>query len=360
MANHAKVLDVSEEDRQVLQSRVQARTVPVRDLERARIVLLAAEGLPAAEIATRVGCSRPTVTLWRGRYEQGGLAGLGDAPRSGAPPKLTQTRKDEILATTLAPPPEHLGVTHWSSRLLARHLGDVSHVTVTRLWKQWQLQPWRVETFKFSTDPQLVAKVTDIVGLYLHPPDNAVVLCVDEKSQIQALERTQPILPLKEGQAAKQSHDYRRHGTTTLFAALEVATGRVTDACYPRHRGVEFLKFLKLVAKAYPRRQLHIVVDNYSAHNHADVKAWLANNPRIHLHFTPTHSSWMNLVESFFSIITRQAIRRASFTSVRQVTDAIRTFIDAWNERCVPFVWTKTADQILAVANRKADSETDH
>jgi transposase len=360
MANHAKVLDVSEEDRQVLVSRVQARTVPVRDLERARIVLLAAEGLPAAEIAARVGCSRPTVTLWRTRYEKDGLDGLGDAPRSGAPPKLTQARKDEILAITLAPPPPELGVTHWSSRLLARHLGDVSHVTVTRLWKSWQLQPWRAETFKFSTDPQLVAKVTDIVGLYLHPPDNAIVLCVDEKSQIQALERTQPILPLKAGQAAKQSHDYRRHGTTTLFAALEVATGKVTDACYPRHRGVEFLKFLKLVAKAYPRRQLHLVVDNYSAHNHAEVKAWLAKNPRIQLHFTPTHSSWMNLVESFFAIITRQAIRRASFTSVRQVTAAIRTFIDGWNERCVPFVWTKTADEILAKANRQADSVTDH
>jgi transposase len=360
MANHAKVLDVSEEDREVLQSRVQARTVSVRDLERARIVLLAAQGLPAAEIAARVGCSRPTVTLWRSRYAAEGLGGLGDAPRSGAPPKLTQARKDEILATTLAPPPEKLGITHWSSRLLAKHLGDVSHVTVTRLWKSWQLQPWRAETFKFSTDPQLVAKVTDIVGLYLNPPENAIVLCVDEKSQIQALERTQPILPLKAGQAEKQSHDYRRHGTTTLFAALEVATGKITDACYPRHRGVEFLKFLKLVAKTYPRRQLHIVVDNYSAHNHADVKAWLAKHPRIVLHFTPTHSSWMNLVESFFSIITRQAIRRASFTSVRQVTDAIRTFIDGWNERCVPFVWTKTADEILAVANRKADSVTDH
>ncbi len=358
MANHAKVLDVSEEDREVLQSRVQARIVSVRDLERARIVLLAAEGLPAAEIAARVGCSRPTVTLRRSRYEKDGIDGLGDAPRSGAPPKLTQQRKDEILATTLAPPPVELGVTHWASRLLAKHLGDVSHVTITRLWKAWQLQPWRAETFKFSTDPELVAKVTDIVGLYLHPPESAVVLCVDEKSQIQALERTQPILPLKPGQA--ESHDYRRHGTTTLFAALEVATGKVTDACYPRHRGVEFLKFLKLVAKAYPRRQLHIVVDNYSAHNHADVKKWLAKNRRIQLHFTPTHSSWMNLVESFFSIITRQAIRRASFTSVREVTDAIRRFIDAWNERCVPFVWTKTADDVLAVANRKADSVTDH
>ena len=216
MANHAKVLNVSEEDREVLVSRVQARTVSVRDRERVRIVLLAAQGLPATRIADEVGCSRPTVTLWRSRYETDGLDGLGDAPRSGAPRKLTQQRKDEILAATLAPPPDHLGVTHWSSRLLAKHLGDVSHVTITRLWQLWQLQPWRAETFKFSTDPELVAKVTDIVGLYLHPPDNAVVLCVDEKSQIQALERTQPILPLKPGQAEKQSHDYRRHGTTDV------------------------------------------------------------------------------------------------------------------------------------------------
>ena len=200
MANLVKLLDVSEEDREVLQSRVQARTVSVRrDRERARIVLLAARGLPAVEIAARVGVSRPTVTLWRSRYAERGLDGLGDAPRSGAPPKLTQARKDEILAATLAPPPKKLGVTHWSSRLLAKHLGDVSHATVARLWQLWQLQPWRAETYRFSTDPELVAKVTDIVGLYLHPPDNAVVLCVDEKSQIQALERTQPILPLKPG-----------------------------------------------------------------------------------------------------------------------------------------------------------------
>ncbi|QBI18772.1 IS630 family transposase [Egibacter rhizosphaerae] len=360
MANHAKVLDVSEEDRRVLQSRVAARTVSVRDRERAQIVLLAAEGLPAGELAARVGCSRPTVTLWRNRYAKRGLAGLDDAPRSGAPPRLTRQRTDEILAATLAPPPAHLGVTHWSSRLLARHLGDVSHTTITRLWKSWQLQPWRAETFKFSTDPELVAKVHDIVGLYLHPPENAVVLCVDEKSQIQALERTQPILPLKPGQAERQSHDYRRHGTTTLFAALEVATGKVAGACYPRHRHEEFLKFLKQAAKTYPRVPLHVIVDNYSAHKHADVKTWLAKNPRIQLHFTPTHSSWMNLVESFFSIITRQAIRRGSFTSVRQVTDAIATFIDGWNDRCQPFTWTKTADDILATANRKADSVTEH
>ena len=351
---------MSAADVEVLEGRVRAKGLPARQVERARIVLLAAEGLPAARIAERVGCSRPTVVAWRRRYADGGIAALDDAPRSGAPPRIDRAKREEVLAATLEPPPQRLGVTHWSSRLLARHLGGISHMAVARIWRQWGLQPWRAETFKFSTDPELVAKVRDIVGLYLHPPENAVVLCVDEKSQIQVLERTQPILPLRPGLAERQSHDYRRHGTTTLFAALEVATGKVTDACYPRHRHEEFLKFLKQVAKAYPRRQLHLVVDNYAAHNHAEVKAWLARNPRVQLHFTPTHSSWMNLVESFFSIITRQAIRRASFTSVREVTDAIRRFIDGWNDRCVPFTWTKTTEEILAVANRQADSVTEH
>ena len=360
MANHAKVLDVSAADAEELRARVRSRMLPAKHVERARIVLLAAEGLAAERIAERVGCSRPTVVMWRQRYQQGGIAALDDAPRSGARPTIDQDKRDELLVATLTPPPEKLGITHWSSRLLARHVGGISHMTVARLWREWGVQPWRLETFKFSTDPELEAKVKDVVGLYLNPPENAVVLCVDEKSQIQALERTQPILPLKPGLAERQSHDYRRHGTTTLFAALEVATGKVTDACYDRHRGVEFLKFLKLVAKAYPRRQLHVIADNYSAHKHADVKAWLAKNPRIHLHFTPTHSSWMNLVEVFFAIITRQAIRRGSYRSVRDLVNAIRRFIDAWNQRCEPFVWTKTADEILAKANRQIASVTDH
>jgi transposase len=360
MANHARVLEVSEADRVELQRRVRSKSLPAKQVERARIVLLAAEGLAAETIAERVGCSRPTVVSWRKRFAKGGIDSLGDAPRSGAPRTIDQDKRDEILIATLTPPPPELGITHWSSRLLAKHVGGVSHMTIARLWREWGVQPWRVETFKFSTDPELEAKVKDIVGLYLDPPTNAVVLCVDEKSQIQALERTQPILPLKPGLAERQSHDYRRHGTTTLFAALEVATGKVTDACFDRHRGEEFLKFLKLVARTYPRRQLHVVVDNYSAHKHTDVKAWLAKHPRITLHFTPTHSSWMNLVEVFFAIITRQAIRRGSYRSVRELTDAIRRFIDAWNERCQPFVWTKTADEILTKANRKTTTVTDH
>ena len=223
----------------------------------------------------------------------------------------------------------------------------MSNVKVADVWREYGLQPWRRETFKFSTDPQLEAKVRDVVGLYLNPPDNAVVLCVDEKSQVQALDRTAPILPLRPGLPEKATHDYVRHGTTTLFAALEVATGKVTDACYPRHRHQEFLRFLKKVAAAHPRVQLHIVVDNYATHKHPDVQAWLARHPRITLHFTPTSGSWLNMVEIFFGIITRQAIRRGTFTSVKDLITAIETFIDGWNDRCQPFTWTKTADELL-------------
>jgi transposase len=220
-----------------------------------------------------------------------------------------------------------------------------------RLARPWP-QAWRTETFKFSTDPQLEAKIHDVVGLYLHPPEKAVVLCVDEKSQIQALDRTAPILPLRPGLAERRTHDYVRHGTTTLFAALEVATGKVTDRCFDRHRHIEFLAFCKQVAKAYPRRELHLVLDNYGTHTHPRVRAWLARNPRIQLHFTPTSASWMNLVEIFFGIITRKAIRRGTFTSVADLVQAIRIFIDAWNERCQPFQWTRTPEQVLAKAMR--------
>ena len=215
------------------------------------------------------------------------------------------------------------------------------------MWREWGLQPWRTESFKFSTGPQLEARVRDVTGLYLNPPDKAVVLCVDEKPQTQALERKAPVLPLRPGIPEKRSHDYIRHGTTALFAALEAATGKVTGACYPQHRHQEFLAFLRQVARAYPRRKLHIVCDNYGTHNHPDVRAWLARHPRITLHFTPTPGSWLNLVEVFFSIITRQAIRRGSFTSVKDLIGAIEAFIDGWNDRCHPFTWTKTADEIL-------------
>lgn len=324
--------------------------------QRARIVLLAAQGVPNAEIGRRVGVSRPTVIQWRNRYEAGGIAALGDLDRSGRPPVIDDVA---VVVATIQAPPEALGVTHWSARLLGKHLG-ISFASVARIWREWNLQPWRRETFKFSTDPELDAKVRDVVGLYLNPPDKAVVVCIDEKSQIQALDRTAPILPIRPGLPEKATHDYVRHGTTTLYAALEVATGKVTDACYPRHTHAEFLAFLKHVAKAYPRVPLHIVADNYATHKHPAVTAWLVKNPRVTMHFTPTSGSWLNLVEVFFGIITRQAIRRGTFTSVKDLIAAIETFIDGWNDRCQPFVWTKTADEILTKAHRKPTSNTRH
>jgi transposase len=314
--------------------------------QRARIVLLADDGLGTNEIVSRVGVSKPTVIAWKKRYAVGGIAGLEDLPKPGRPAQVDEVA---VVLATLEPPPQALGVTHWSSRLLGEQLG-ISNVWIAAIWRKWGLQPWRRESFKFSTDPQLEAKVRDVVGLYLNPPDKAVVLSIDEKSQIQALDRTAPILPLRPGLPEKATHDYVRHGTTTLFAALEVATGKVTDACYPRHRHEEFVRFLKQVAKAYPRVKLHIVCDNYATHNHPAVRAWLAKNPRITMHFTPTSGSWLNMVEIFFGIITRQAIRRGTFTSVKDLIGAIETFIDGWNEHCQPFTWTKTADQILEKA----------
>jgi len=324
--------------------------------QRARIILLAAEGISNTEIAARVGVSRPTVTSWRARYDADGIDGLIDEPRSGRPREVDRSR---IISVTLNPPPKKLGITHWSSRLLAAHLGT-SNGTVAKAWREVGVQPWRSETFKFSTDPELVAKVTDIVGLYLAPPENAIVLCVDEKSQIQALDRTAPMLPMQPFVPEKRTHDYVRHGTTTLFAALDIATGKVTGLCQPRHRHQEFLRFLKQVAKAYPTQELHLVMDNYAAHKRLEIKTWLAENPRIHVHFTPTSASWMNLVEVWFGIIERQAIHRGTFTSVSELVGKIRGFINGWNDRSHPFVWTKTAEQILTKANRKTTSVTDH
>jgi transposase len=336
-------VEVPPRDREVLASWVRSPSIRAGLAQRARIVLLAADGAGTNEIVRRTGVSKPTVIAWKRRYAAEGIGGLGDRPRPGRP---RWTDDVAIVLATLEPPPRRLGVTHWSSRLLAAELG-ISNVKVADVWREYGLQPWRRETFKFSTDPELEAKLRDVVGLYLNPPDKAVVLCVDEKSQVQALERTAPVLPVRPGIPEKQTHDYVRHGTTTLFAALEVATGKVTDACYPRHRHEEFLLFLRQVAKAYPRTRLHIVADNYATHKHPDVTAWLDKNPRITLHFTPTSGSWLNMVEIFFGIITRQAIRRGSFTSVKDLITAIEAFIDGWNDRCQPFTWTKTPDQLL-------------
>ena len=354
MANKtAEALVLRAGDKVELERLTRSSTVPASAAQRARIVLLASEGVANYVIAERVGVTRPTVNLWRSRYAERGLAGLAGEKRPGRP---RQVDRAEIVAATLASPPSSLGVTHWSSRLLASRLG-IDHSTVAGIWKDYGVKPWKADTFKFSTDPELVAKVTDVVGLYLHPPENAIVLSVDAKSQIQALDRTQKTLPMQPGHAEQRTHDYVRHGTTTLFAALEIATGKVTGVCRQRHRHQEFLAFLKQVARAYPDDgtggELHLVMDNYAAHKRVEVRDWLAANPRIHVHFTPTSGSWLNLVEVWFGIIERQAIRRGSFTSVRDLMIKIRAFITGWNQRKHPFIWTKPADQILAKINRK-------
>ena len=345
------VLTVTAEDRRTLESWTRSQTISAGSRERARIVLAIADGANVSHTATALGVSRPTVIKWRDRYRVDGLEALRDLPRSGRPKTIDDAR---IIAATLDPPPAKLAVTHWSSRLLGKHLG-VGDATVARAWRAYRIQPWRRDTFKFSTDPELEAKVRDVVGLYLDPPANAIVLCVDEKSQIQALDRTQPILPVRPGLPEKATHDYRRNGTTTLFAALEVATGTITDRCYDRHGKAEFLDCLKRVARAYPRRQLHVVLDNYHTHKHDDINQWLARHPRITLHFTPTSGSWLNLVEVFFGIITRQAIRRGSFENVTQLVAAIR----AYNNQLQPFTWTKTADDILT-HTRQPTSDARH
>ena len=357
MANRPAVaLGLREGDWEVLSRLTRASAGRAGLAQRARIVLLAAEGVSNTAIADKVGVSRPTVIGWRNRYLAKGVPGLDDEERSGRPRTIDHRR---IVSVTLAPPPKKYGVTHWSSRLLGNHLG-VSNGTIATAWREYGVQPWRSETFKFSTDPELVAKVTDVVGLYLAPPANAVVLCVDEKSQIQALDRTAPVLPMQPHSAEKRTHDYVRHGTSTLFAALEIATGKVTGACKPRHRHQEFLAFLKQVARAYPEGELHLVMDNYATHKRVEVRDWLAAHPRIHVHFTPTSGSWLNLVEVWFGIIERQAIHRGTFGSVKDLNAKIRAFVNAWNDRCHPFVWTKTADHILKKANRKTTSNTGH
>jgi transposase len=335
---------------------MRSRSVRAGIAQRARIIVLASEGESNTRIAELVGVTRQTVITWRARYDEAGMNGLVDEPRSGRPRTIDHRK---IVSETLMPPPKKLGVTHWSTRLLADRL-KISNSTVAEAWREYGVQPWRSETFKFSTDPELVAKVTDIVGLYLEPPENAIVLCVDEKSQIQALDRTAPTLPMQIGIPERQTHDYVRHGTTTLFAALEIAAGKVTGICRPRHRHQEFLVFLKHVARAYPDQELHLIMDNYATHKKAEVRDWLAANPRIHVHFTPTSASWMNLVEVWFGIIERQAIHRGTFRNVRELTAKIRDFINGWNPRAQPFIWTKTAEQILTKADRRKTSRTPH
>jgi transposase len=351
MANHpAPPLVIDETERRVLQALARAGTTEQRTAMRARVVLAAADGVANERIAADLGVHKMTVLLWRGRFERDRLAGLGDAPRPGREPVYDRAARDRVIALTLEPPPD--GVTHWSTRRLARKVG-MSETTVWRIWRSAGLKPHRTETFKFSTDPALEAKVRDVVGLYLAPPERAIVLSVDEKTQIQALDRTQPMLPLRSGSVERRTHDYERHGTTSLFAALNVATGEVIGEARARHTGADFLAFLRRVDRVYPAGELHVVLDNVSTHKTPAVRAWLARHPRITFHFTPTSASWMNQVETWFSVLTRQAIRRGSFGSVKELVAMIEAFTANWNAGSTPFVWTKTADEILAKAVRK-------
>jgi len=355
-----EALEVSEEARRTLEGWVSARTSPQRIVMRARIVLLAAQGLANRHIAREVQSSRPTVILWRDRFAAGGVAALlEDAPGRGRPASITRAKVKRIIEATTQTRPR--AATHWSTRTLAKAQG-VSHATVQRIWEAHGLQPHRVETFKLSRDKRFVEKLTDVVGVYLNPPDKAVILCVDEKSQIQALDRTQPGLPIKKGRCGTMTHDYKRNGTTTLFAALNTLEGTVIGTCYPRHRNIEFRKFLRQIDASIPSDLgIHLILDNYGTHKHPKVQAWLAKHPRFHLHFTPTSSSWLNLVERWFRELTDKRIRRGSFPSVPDLIAAITEFIEANNDTPKPFVWTASVEKILKKIGRcKSILETVH
>ena len=312
---------------------------------RSRIVLAAAEGKSNAAIAAELGISRPTVTTWRARFAEHRLQGLDDEPRPGRPRTVTDAAVEELIVTTLESAPAN--ATHWSTRSMAAHLG-LSQSTVSRVWRAFGLKPHLQDSFKLSTDPAFVDKLHDVVGLYLNPPEAAVVFCVDEKTQVQALDRTQPIFPMLPGTPERASHDYVRHGTSSLYAALDIATGQVIGSLHARHRAVEFLKFLRTIDAQVPEHlAVHLVLDNASTHKTPAVKRWLVRHPRFALHFTPTSSSWLNLVERWFAELTTKKLQRSTHRSVRALNADIRAWIDSWNEDPRPYVWAKTADQIL-------------
>jgi transposase len=346
--NTALVLSAAEKSD--LQSIVRSRSMPHSLVRRAKIVLLSAEGESNHTVAKRCGVSAPIVSLWRGRYQRDGLAGLHGELRPGRPRKHSDDKVAGLLRTVLQSKPEV--ATHWTIRSAAAKTG-ISKSSVGRYFVLFGVQPHRSKSFKLSTDPFFVEKVREIVGLYLNPPDKALVLCVDEKSQIQALERTQPLLPMGLGYAEGVTHDYFRHGTVTLFAALDIVAGAVISQCKPRHRHQEFMSFLKhLDANTPTELDLHLILDNYATHKHPQIKAWLARHPRFHLHFTPTYSSWLNQVERWFGLITQEAIRRGSFRNVRELMDKIERYVVHYNEHKRPFVWTATADSILVKIER--------
>ena len=339
-------LEITDEERETLERWIRRRKTAQALAQRARLVLSSAEGKSNKVVSEQVGLTPQTVGKWRRRYLHKGLDGLLDEPRPGAPRKITDADVESVVTLTLETTPDDS--THWSTRSMARRTG-MSQSAISRIWRAFALQPHRTETFKLSTGPLFIEKVRDIVGLYLNPPDKALILCVDEKSGIQALDRTAPLLPMRPGQVERRTHDYSRHGTTDLFAALDVTTGKVIGSCQRRHRSVEFRKFLnKIDDSVPPDLDVHIILDNSSTHKTALIQRWLVKRPRYHLHFTPTSSSWLNLVERWFAALTEKQLRRGVHRSTRELEEAILQYIDSTCADPKPFRWTKTADEILA------------
>jgi len=347
----AAEVKLSNDEREQLEKLSRARTATVRLAQRSKMIVMAAAGIPDLKIAVELGVARQTVARWRGRFIRNGIAGIEkDAPRPGRKPQISAQRVQRVVRLTTQKKP--LDATHWSTRSMAQAAG-ISAASVRRIWKRHGLKPHPLRGFKLSNDPLFAEKVEDIVGLYLNPPEHALVLSVDEKSQVQALDRTQPGLPLKKGRAGTMTHDYKRNGTTTLFAALNTLDGKVISTCMPRHRHQEWLKFLRLIDKSTPKRkQLHLIVDNYSPHKHPDVQAWMKKHKRFHIHFTPTSASWLNMVERFFRDLTQKQLRRGCFASVAELIETIEKYIARHNTNPKPFVWTAKASDILEKVKR--------
>jgi len=351
MARIASAVVLSENDREQLQRWVGAQFTPQQVVLRSRIVLMAGEGKQDLEIASELDINRHTSSLWRKRFEADGLEAIWEiGPGRGRKPFYDEAKIAAIVRATLQSKPK--GSTHWSCRTMAR-AQNVSKNTVNRIWQEYNLKPHRTDSFKLSRDINFLEKLTDVVGLYLNPPEKGLVLCIDEKSQIQALDRTQPGLPLKKGRCGTYTHDYVRHGTTTLFAALEILEGKVIGQCFARHRHQEFLKFLRRLDMEFPENlKLHLVLDNYGTHKHPKVQSWLKRHRRFEMHFIPTSSSWLNQVERWFGELTQKAVRRGAFVSVADLEEAIEQFLQAWNEQHRPFVWTATVENIMAKVER--------
>jgi transposase len=346
MPRIADAIILTEKEQTIINEWAKSKTLPVRIVQRARIIQMAAQNYENIQIASKLGMSHPTIQLWRDRFLSFRLPGLEkDAPRPGRIPKVSHKKVMAIVNATLhTTPPD---ATHWSTRTMAKTQG-VGHATVQRIWKQYNLKPHLIETFKLSRDKMFLEKLYDVVGLYLNPPDKSIVFCVDEKSQIQALERTQPLLPLRPGIPSRQTHDYQRHGTTTLFAALNMLDGKVIGDCMPRHRHQEFIRFLQLIDTKTPLDlSLHLIVDNYGTHKHPKVQKWLKRHPRFHMHFIPTSSSWVNMVERWFAEISRKRIRRGSFKNVKELISTIKQYIESHNQNPKVFVWTASVESIM-------------